>query len=162
MRARKLNISSWLPAGSYTYALSALTESNAVTSTDSFTFEKEDDGTPLPSEAVVSLSATPADSTPVVTSAGENIVFERVLTNLSAISEVARRWEIIRFPDGSLYAYSTVAGVSLGAGKQSRQATRKLAVPAWFPPGDYTYTYYANTKTNAVVDSASFTFTKAE
>ena len=105
---------------------------------------------------LVASSATRHNPDYVIPVSGGAVQFERVITNLTGDIQKAKRWEILYLDDGTPYAYQKFNSVKLGANAESRQASRSLSLPGWFPGGQMSYELSSLTESHPEISLAYF------
>ena len=96
----------------------------------------------VPQEKIADISIQiHSDTTPVVVTAdgGDRWVFTETITNQSQTSQTLLYWEVLVMPDGSDYPRSTPKRLVLEAGGMFTDSKTQLQLPAYFPPGNYSY-----------------------
>ncbi len=73
-----------------------------------------------------------------------------------------QKWSVLTLPTGEDYPVHKPNDLQLSAGEETVYANPRLTIPAWFPAGEYTYTWYLANPLNEKmpIEQDSVTFEK--
>jgi len=131
------------------------------------TLEGEAD-TPIivPEEPTHTVELEPVDGASNIPAEGGIVKYSAVIENsdFDYAYKSLYRWSVLTLPTGDDYSIHKSRAFDIDAGLSREFNRRKLTIPAWFPAGEYTYTWYVadpQASENSI-QSASFTFEKVE